>query len=66
MEHIKLTEEEFMELRGMETQIEDAGGIDLADVKDTAELVQILESWRRYGQLEMKEMLANEQGYEMS
>jgi hypothetical protein len=65
MEYIKLTEEEFLELRGLQNGVEESGEIDLADFKDPEDLVRMLDAYRRLGQLEMKEMMANEQSYEM-
>lgn len=65
MEYIKLTEEEFLELRGLQNGVEESGEIDLADLKDPEDLVRMLDAYRRLGQLEMKEMMANEQSYEM-
>jgi hypothetical protein len=65
MEYIKLTEEEFLELRGLQNGVEESGEIDLADFKDPEDLVRMLDAYRRLGQLEMKEMIANEQSYEM-
>ena len=59
---VKMTQEEIFELRSLENGIEESGGVDLADLKDTEDLVRLLDGYRRLGQLEMKEILIIESG----